>query len=91
MASASAAASAISAARSAAMRGALLQDQIITLRGNLLEPPQHSACSSRNEAPNDHVFLQAVERVYFAVDSSLGQNPRRLLERCSRNKAARLE
>ena len=83
----SAAASALTAAsfsRSARMSAS-------RLIGDFAQLVHHGAGAGRDQAADDDVLLQAVERVGLAVDGGLGEHAGRLLERRRRDERARLQ
>src|SRR5207302_3997400 len=69
----------------------LLENERITLAGNLTQAVHHGAGPGRNQTAYDDVLLEAFERVDLAVDRGLGQHPRGFLERCCRDERAGLQ
>ena len=61
------------------------------VRWRLAQPRDRAARSRRDEAAHDHVLLEAFERIDLAVDGGVGEDARRLLERCGREHRARLQ
>src|SRR5437879_3244084 len=70
---------------------ALLENQRVALTGDLAQPVHHGAGPGRDQAADDDVLLEALERVDLAVDCGLGEHARGLLERRRRNERARLQ
>src|SRR6185437_5415505 len=70
---------------------ALVEDELIALGGNLTQLVHHRAGSRRDQAADDDVFLEAVERIDLAVDGRLGKHARGLLERRRRDERTRLQ
>src|SRR5258706_995644 len=71
--------------------GLLLGNQLVALRRNLAQTPEHAAGPGRDQAADDYVLLQALEEVDLAVDGGVGQHARGLLEGRGRDKRARLQ
>ena len=60
-------------------------------RGDLPEQVHHAAGAGRNQPADDHVLLQALQRVDLAVDGGIGQHPGGLLEGGRRDERAGLQ
>src|SRR5262245_40100082 len=60
--------------------GTLLGDQLVAARRLLAQAPQHAAGAGRNQPADDHVLLEAIERIGLAVDGGVGQHTGGLLE-----------
>src|SRR5262245_31477129 len=69
----------------------LLQDQVVAVARDPVQPAQRAAGSGRNEPPDDHVLLEALERIGLAVDGGVGEHAGRLLERGGGDERAGLE
>ena len=59
--------------------------------GYFVEPGEHCARSSRNEAADDDVLLQPFQSIRFAVHGGIGEHPGGLLERSRRDEGLGLE
>ena len=70
---------------------AFLEDERVALGGDLAQAVHHGAGAGRDQAADDDVLLEPVERIRLAVDSGLGEHARRLLERRRRDERARLQ
>ena len=76
----------------AGLRGALafLQDQLVAVRRHLADAGDHAARARRDQAPDDDVLLEALQRIDLALDRRFREDARRLLERGRREERARL-
>src|SRR5262249_40574018 len=70
---------------------AFFENERITLGRDFAQAIHHRTGAGRDQAAHDDVLLESVERVSLAVDGSLGEHARRLLERCRRNERTRLQ
>src|ERR1044071_2011390 len=59
----------------------LFHDQVVAMRRDGTDLVHDSAGAGRDQAADDDVLLEAVERIRLAVDGSFGKDARRLLER----------
>jgi DNA-directed RNA polymerase subunit beta' len=69
----------------------LCDDRFITISGYPAQPIHHRTGTSRDQPPNNDVFLQAVEGIFFTAYRCLCQNTGCFLERRRRNKAVSLQ
>src|SRR5690606_1990949 len=58
----------------------LASDELVALGCDSAQTTEHAAGTGRDEAADDHVLLQALERIDLAVHGGLGQHARGLLE-----------
>src|SRR5208282_2651735 len=83
----------LSGSRSRGLRGRLLlalgEDELVALDGDLAQPVHHGAGPGRDQAADNDVLLETVERVGLAAHRSFGEHARRLLERRRRDERAR--
>src|ERR1044071_742057 len=70
---------------------ALLEDERVALGRDLAQAVHHRTGAGRDQAADDDVLLEAVERVDLAVDRGLGEHARGLLERRRRDERAGLQ
>src|SRR5580704_13121263 len=63
---------------------ALLEDELVAMRGNLADARDHRSGACRNETSHNDVLLQPFEHILLAVDRGLGEDACRLLEGGSR-------
>ena len=71
--------------------GAGGQDGAVALGGDRLQPVHHAAGARRDQAADDDVLLEALQRVDPARDGRLGQHARGLLERGRRDERLGLQ
>src|SRR5215468_2515206 len=70
---------------------AFLENERVALGGDFPQAVHHRTRTSRDQTAHDDVLLESVERVGLAVDGSLGEHARGLLERCRRDERTRLQ
>src|SRR5262249_60201407 len=70
---------------------ALLENERVALDRDLAQAVHQRTRAGRDQAADDDVLLETVERVDLAVDRRLGEHARRLLERRRRDEGPRLQ
>ena len=70
---------------------ALLEDQLVAVRGDLADAADRAAGAGRDQPADDDVLLEALERVDLALDRRLGEHAGGLLEGGRRDEGAGLQ